>query len=151
MLPVERQGMTSSSGLHGVPTVAARRATSSLAVAQDARMRRVRFAPSPTGTLHVGNALSAVANRSFGDSLLLRIDDTDAARNVPGGPTLERFRELEPANGDGRAVVRELKAVGGDLTALRLAITGRDRGSELAMVIDALPLDEALRRIDAAL
>ena len=80
-----RRGMTSSSGLHGVPTVAARRATSSLAVAQDAPMRRVRFAPSPTGTLHIGNALSAVANRRFGDWLLLRIDDTDATRNVPGG------------------------------------------------------------------
>jgi len=48
-------------------------------------MIRVRFAPSPTGTLHVGNALSAIANRRFGDWLLLRIDDTDAARNVPGG------------------------------------------------------------------
>src|SRR6476469_9480409 len=48
-------------------------------------MKRVRFAPSPTGTLHVGNALSAVANRRFGDWLLLRIDDTDAARNLPGG------------------------------------------------------------------
>ena len=48
-------------------------------------MTRVRFAPSPTGTLHVGNALSAVANRRFGDWLLLRIDDTDAGRNVPGG------------------------------------------------------------------
>ena len=48
-------------------------------------MRRVRFAPSPTGSLHVGNALSAVANRRFGDWFLLRIDDTDPARNVPGG------------------------------------------------------------------
>ena len=48
-------------------------------------MRRVRFAPSPTGSLHVGNALSAVANRSFGDWLLLRIDDTDPQRNLPGG------------------------------------------------------------------
>src|SRR5881628_838338 len=48
-------------------------------------MKRVRFAPSPTGSLHVGNALSAVANRAFGDWLLLRIDDTDTARNVPGG------------------------------------------------------------------
>jgi glutamyl-tRNA synthetase len=46
---------------------------------------RVRFAPSPTGSLHVGNALSAVANRAFGDWMLLRIDDTDPARNVPGG------------------------------------------------------------------
>ena len=40
-------------------------------------MTRVRFAPSPTGSLHVGNALSAVANRDFGDWFLLRIDDTD--------------------------------------------------------------------------
>src|SRR3954465_9785038 len=48
-------------------------------------MKRVRFAPSPTGSLHVGNALSAVANRALGDWMLLRIDDTDPARNVPGG------------------------------------------------------------------
>jgi hypothetical protein len=48
-------------------------------------MVRVRFAPSPTGTLHVGNALSAVINRSAGDWMLLRIDDTDPARNVSGG------------------------------------------------------------------
>jgi len=57
-------------------------------------MRRVRFAPSPTGSLHVGNALSAVANRSLGDWLLLRIDDTDPARNVPGGEA-ELLRDLE--------------------------------------------------------
>jgi len=57
-------------------------------------MKRVRFAPSPTGSLHVGNALSAVANRSFGDWLLLRIDDTDPARNVPGGED-ELLRDLE--------------------------------------------------------
>src|SRR5579862_5340400 len=48
-------------------------------------MRRVRFAPSPTGSLHIGNALGAVANRNFGGTMLLRIDDTDPARNVPGG------------------------------------------------------------------
>src|SRR2546421_5946525 len=48
-------------------------------------MKRVRFAPSPTGSLHVGNALSAVANRRLGNWMLLRIDDTDPARNVPGG------------------------------------------------------------------
>jgi glutamyl-tRNA synthetase len=48
-------------------------------------MKRVRFAPSPTGSLHIGNALSAVANRALGDWMLLRIDDTDATRNVPGG------------------------------------------------------------------
>ncbi len=52
-------------------------------------MARVRFAPSPTGSLHLGNALSAVANRRFADEhdgrLMLRIDDTDPARNVEGG------------------------------------------------------------------
>ncbi len=72
-------------------------------------------------------------------------------------PTLERFRELRgEANGtldaDGaKAIVRELKAVGGDLRALRLALTGRDRGPELWTVILALSRDEALRRIGAAL
>ena len=48
-------------------------------------MTRVRFAPSPTGSLHVGNALSAVINRREGDWMLLRIDDTDPARNIPSG------------------------------------------------------------------
>ena len=57
-------------------------------------MKRVRFAPSPTGSLHVGNALSAVANRSLGDWMLLRIDDTDPQRNVPGGEE-EIIRDLE--------------------------------------------------------
>jgi glutamyl-tRNA synthetase len=68
--------------------------------------------------------------------------------------TLERFRELvERSNGsiDARSLVRELKAVGGDLRALRLALTGRERGPELWTVIAALPRDETLRRIDAAL
>jgi glutamyl/glutaminyl-tRNA synthetase len=46
---------------------------------------KVRFAPSPTGSLHIGNALGAVANRNFGGTFLLRIDDTDSARNVEGG------------------------------------------------------------------
>ena len=46
---------------------------------------KVRFAPSPTGSLHIGNALGAVANRNFGGTFLLRIDDTDPARNVEGG------------------------------------------------------------------
>ena len=49
---------------------------------------RVRFAPSPTGSLHLGGALTAVANRRFADehdgALVLRIDDTDAARAVSG-------------------------------------------------------------------
>ncbi|HEY7706457.1 MAG TPA: glutamate--tRNA ligase family protein [Gaiellaceae bacterium] len=63
--------------------------------------------------------------------------------------TLERFREL--AGADPKTVVRELKAVGGDLRALRVALTGRDRGPELAAILAALPREEALRRVDQAL
>jgi glutamyl-tRNA synthetase len=71
--------------------------------------------------------------------------------------TLTRFRELrERANGNldydaAKALVRELKAVGGDLHALRLALTGQDKGPELAAVVAALPREETLRRLDAAL
>jgi glutamyl-tRNA synthetase len=64
-------------------------------------------------------------------------------------PTLERFKELGGA--DGKTVVRELKAVGGNLKALRLALTGRDKGPELAAIVEALSRDEAVRRVDAAL
>jgi glutamyl-tRNA synthetase len=66
-------------------------------------------------------------------------------------PTLERFVELTAQGLDGHEIVRELKAVGGDLKALRLALTGTERGPELWTVISALPEDEALRRVDAAL
>lgn len=48
---------------------------------------KVRFAPSPTGLLHVGNARIALANfllaRREGGQFLLRIDDTDAERSRP--------------------------------------------------------------------
>ena len=73
---------------------------------------------------------------------------------VDAPETLERFRELlERSNGnaDARALLRELKAVGGNLRALRVALTGQERGPELWTVIAALPRDETLRRIDAAL
>ena len=48
---------------------------------------RVRFAPSPTGYLHVGGARTALFNWLFarheGGTLLLRIEDTDVERNRP--------------------------------------------------------------------
>ncbi|HSK18942.1 MAG TPA: glutamate--tRNA ligase [Longimicrobiales bacterium] len=51
-------------------------------------MIRTRFAPSPTGSLHVGNARIAVLNwlftRQQGGCFVLRIEDTDVERNVPG-------------------------------------------------------------------
>ncbi|MBB5869564.1 glutamyl-tRNA synthetase [Allocatelliglobosispora scoriae] len=48
---------------------------------------RVRFAPSPTGMFHVGGARSALQNwiyaKQHGGAFVLRIEDTDAARNRP--------------------------------------------------------------------
>ncbi len=49
---------------------------------------RVRFAPSPTGALHLGGVRTALFNylfaRRHGGDFLLRIEDTDQARYVPG-------------------------------------------------------------------
>lgn len=49
---------------------------------------RVRFAPSPTGTPHIGNIRTALFNwlfaRHHGGRFILRIEDTDVARLVPG-------------------------------------------------------------------
>ena len=45
----------------------------------------VRFAPSPTGLLHIGNARTALINalyaRREGGTFILRLDDTDRARS----------------------------------------------------------------------
>ena len=93
-------------------------------------MKRARFTPSPTGSLPGDNAVTAL--------------------------TLARFRELrERVNGSldydtAKSLVRELKAVGGDLHAVRVALTGRDHGPALAAVIAALDGDETMRRLDAA-
>jgi hypothetical protein len=65
---------------------------------------------------------------------------------VDAPETLSRLRELAAGGVDARTMVRELKAVGADLKAVRLALTGRERGPELAAVIAALPRDELLRR-----
>lgn len=50
---------------------------------------RVRYAPSPTGQLHIGNARSALFNylfaAHFGGDFIIRIENTDIARNVEGG------------------------------------------------------------------
>ncbi len=49
---------------------------------------RVRFAPSPTGPLHIGGVRTALFNylfaRHLGGTMLLRIEDTDSKRYVPG-------------------------------------------------------------------
>jgi glutamyl-tRNA synthetase len=61
---------------------------------------RTRFAPSPTGYLHIGGVRTALFNwlfaRQHGGQFLLRIDDTDAERNVAEAlqPILEGFKWL---------------------------------------------------------
>jgi hypothetical protein len=63
-------------------------------------MVRTRFAPSPTGYLHIGGVRTALFNwlyaRQQGGQFLLRIDDTDQQRNVEAAlhPILEGFRWL---------------------------------------------------------
>lgn len=52
------------------------------------RKVRVRFAPSPTGALHIGGVRTALYNYLFakqnGGDMILRIEDTDSQRFVPG-------------------------------------------------------------------
>lgn len=63
-------------------------------------MVRTRFAPSPTGYLHIGGVRTALFNwlftRRHGGQFILRIDDTDAQRNVAEAlqPILDGFRWL---------------------------------------------------------
>ena len=61
---------------------------------------RTRFAPSPTGYLHIGGVRTALFNwlfaRHHGGQFLLRVDDTDAERNIAAAlePILNGFRWL---------------------------------------------------------
>src|SRR5690242_18433171 len=61
---------------------------------------RTRFAPSPTGYLHIGGVRTALFNwlfsRQHGGQFLLRVDDTDQQRNVEAAlaPILHGFRWL---------------------------------------------------------
>ena len=64
------------------------------------RKVRVRFAPSPTGALHIGGVRTALYNylfaRQHGGELVFRIEDTDSHRFVPGAEEyiLESFKWL---------------------------------------------------------
>ena len=63
-------------------------------------MFRTRFAPSPTGYLHIGGVRTALFNwllaRQHGGQFILRIDDTDQQRNVEEAlqPILDGLRWL---------------------------------------------------------
>ena len=114
---------------------------------------RVRFAPSPTGALHIGGARTALFNwllaRHGGGALVLRIEDTDRERSTPEnveqildalrwleidwdeGPVLqtdrsERHQEALQAMLDGGHAYRT-HATGEDVKAFK-ELYGADRG-----------------------
>ena len=64
------------------------------------RRVRVRFAPSPTGPLHIGGVRTALYNylfaRQHGGDFIFRIEDTDSGRFVPGAEEyiIESFKWL---------------------------------------------------------
>src|SRR5260221_13469500 len=110
-------------------------------------MVRVRSALSPTGSLRAlsDEELAARVGVPASFAPVLRgardlVEAREYARlvlepqpaDVDAPETLARFRELIEAGTEPKDVVRELKAVGGDLKALRLALTGAPRGPELA-------------------
>lgn len=88
----------------------------------------VRFAPSPTGWLHIGNARAALLNwlfaRRMGGSFLLRLDDTDTERSLPEyaagvetdlawlGLNWDRFARQSDRLAEYEAAVSHLKASG---------------------------------------
>ena len=101
---------------------------------------RVRFAPSPTGALHIGGARTALYNwlaaRHAGGTLVLRIEDTDRERSTPENveQILDALRWLELDHDEGpvfqtsneerhRAVIEQLLADG---HAYRSNATGDD-------------------------
>ena len=76
-------------------------------------MVKVRFAPSPTGYLHIGSARTALFNwlyaRHYNGKLLLRIEDTDRKRTVEGAEQVRRMLREIPA---GRKVSLEISRDG---------------------------------------
>lgn len=97
----------------------------------------VRFAPSPTGLLHVGNVRAALFNWLFakrhGGTFILRLDDTDRQRSKPewtaavSGPTQRKGRAL--------------------FHPLRLALTARETGPEMAKLLPLIGRAKASARL----
>lgn len=130
-----------------------RLAIDAIADMSDADLTAAAGAPSELARALRG-ARTLVEAREIARQIL---DPADIALGDEARPTLERFVELRgPLRDrleelDARAIVRELKAVGGNLKVLRLALTGAERGPELWTVVAAVPRDEALRRAAAAI
>jgi hypothetical protein len=129
-----------------------RLAVDAIAAMPDAELAAAAEAPVEVVPALRG-ARSLVEARAYAQLVLVpeRVELGDDAR-----PTLERFGELRErsperlSHDEARGLVRELKAVGGDLRVLRLALTGAAKGPELAAVLTAVPRDEALARASGA-
>ena len=116
-------------------------------------MVRARFAPSPTGSLHLGGALSAVANRRFADdhggSFLLRIDDTDQARNVEGGADAI-VADLGPRNRIGEGSIALAKSIGVPLGSGAHPVTGGADNARIDWGKPWLQIDRLIRGCNPA-
>src|SRR5690242_16274887 len=107
---------------------------------------RVRFAPSPTGHLHVGNVRTALFNwllaRGSGGTFILRIEDTDAERST-----------LEPDDpvADGRRRLGLVGAAGPDVRgAVRASGAARELGEEQSRargLSEVLKVDDRDRQV----
>jgi hypothetical protein len=141
-----------SHDVHLDPSRLQRLATDAIAAMPDAELARAARAPLALVPALRGARTLAEARAIAGQILA----PAPAALGPESRPTLERFAELRagaPASLDeagAKAIVRELKAVGGDLRTLRLALTGAERGPELWTVVAALDRDEVLRRAGAS-
>jgi glutamyl/glutaminyl-tRNA synthetase len=105
----------------------------------------VRFAPSPTGRLHIGNARTALLNWLFakqrGGKFILRYDDTDRERSTAefaaGIAEDLAWLGIEPD-----AVVRQSL-----FRPLRLALTAREEGPELKALLPLIGRAHAVKRL----
>jgi glutamyl-tRNA synthetase len=134
---------------------------------------RVRFAPSPTGYLHVGGARTALYNwlfaRKTGGSFILRIEDTDAERSTEAhtqvildglswlgldwdeGPVFQGA-EVERHRGDAERLLAEAKAyrcfcTRHELDALRKATPGGPENYKYDRRCDRLPATDIAARV----
>ncbi len=129
-----------------------RLATDAIAAMSDAELAAAAQAPIEAVPALRG-ARSLVEAREYAQVI---VAPADAALPPDARPTLERFGELRARGPDhlsadeSRSVLRELKAVGGDLRSLRLALTGAAKGPELWAVLAAVPREEALERVRRA-
>lgn len=129
-----------------------------LAIDAIAAMPDAELAAAADAPVSLARALRGARTLTEARALARQILEPEpVALGEDAAPTLQRFAELRAPAPDAldeaaaRALVRELKAVGGGLRWLRLALTGATVGAELWTIVAALPREEALRRTLAAI